>query len=184
MMRHQGLGGAFPAHNGAAADTARRALELGKESVRDAFLPWHGVEHRLESVAEKDGVTYVNDSLATNVNAAWMALETMHTPVVWLAGGHAIPGYSGAGMEQLCDLVQQKVKAIYYLDKAVPAWFRSLFLPVPVLPTRNMREAVVSAQVMAEPGDTVLLSPASASFNWYGNLVERGRSFKKEVGRL
>lgn len=167
-----------------AAGIPDRALELGKDPVREAFLPWHGVEHRLETVVEKDGVTWVNDSRATNANAAWMALETVRTHMVWLAGGQALHCATGADMQDLRALVTQKVKAIYYLDAQVPDWFRSLFQPMVVLATRNMREAVVSAQVMAEPGDTVLLSPAAASFNWYANLEERGRSFKMEVGRL
>lgn len=155
-------------------------LEVTDATMRSRFAPVVG-EHRLEFVAEKDGVRYVNDSKATNVNGTWYALEHTTGKVLWIAGGVD----KGNDYSTLRAVVREKVDAIFSLGTDNSKIAKAFAGLVPfIINASSMREVVVAAHVYAEPGHTVLLSPACASFDLYENYEERGWAFKKEVGRL
>ena len=152
--------------------------DLSSADHRAAFAPWHGVEHRLEHVATKDGVRYVNDSKATNVNCAYIALDTEDAPIIWIMGGTD----KGNDYTPLFSLVEAKVRVVVDLSrnsKLVPPTFHHDGRPV--LQVSSMPEAVATARANAEPGDTVLLSPACASFDRFANYAERGHLFRAAV---
>lgn len=155
-------------------------LDIRKDFVRESMMPLHH-EHKMEMVAKKNGVMYINDSRSTNVNQAWYALSILSAPILWIAGG----GDEGDDYTLLHELVRQKVTALYILGTD-PSKLRTAMLGVlpVVLHCTTMHEAVVSARVYADAGDTVLLSPASASFDLYENYEARGRAFKHEVNLL
>lgn len=158
----------------------QQVLDIRKAEVRESMVPLVH-EHRLEPVGMKEGVVYVNDSKATNVNATWYALECMDRPVIWIAGGAG----SNEAPIPLRDVARAKVRMLLVVgewDSALLAYFRDL-LPV-ALACQSMMEAVTSARVYAEPGDVVLLSPACATCDRYPNYEERGREFKRWVARL
>lgn len=169
-------------HLGLAAWLADNTNELGDPVMRECFRSQEGVEHRLEHVADREGVAYINDSKATNVNATWYALECMTRPVVWIMGGTD----KGNNYSDLYAVVRKKVRSIHTLSvEGVPAIRRHFHCGHhPVMPAGSMHEAVVAASIIAEPGDTVLLSPACASFDRYADYEHRGRVFKEEVDRL
>lgn len=170
-------------HAGMAERMAHLAHRLERPALQDAFTPWDAREHRLELVAEKDGVRYVNDSFATNVNATYMALEFTPGPIVWIMGGTD----KGNDYADLVPLVRAKVEAQYILAAPENRWKpMATFRPLGhvVLPADSMAEAVVAASILAEPGTTVLLSPACASFDLFADFEDRGWAFKGEVGRL
>ena len=159
------------------------ALSAGIEP--DAILPtlrsFEGVEHRLEPCGEIDGVEYVNDSKATNVDSVWYALESMTRPVVWIAGGTD----KGNDYSRLYDLAGAKVKALVCMGVDNAKLIRDFTGIVPVIyDTHSLDEAMRVCTEAAEPGDTVLLSPACASFDLFRNYEERGRLFKAAVERL
>ncbi|WP_372474363.1 UDP-N-acetylmuramoyl-L-alanine--D-glutamate ligase [Capnocytophaga sp. ARDL2] len=151
---------------------------IRKQTIKDSLCRFEGVEHRLEKVAKIEKVQYINDSKATNVNAAYFALESVKTPIVWIVGGVD----KGNDYDELMNFVKQKVKAIVCLgtdNKKIKNAFQSV---VPVLvETNNMKDAVVKSRQLATEGDTVLLSPACASFDLFENYEDRGRQFKEEV---
>jgi UDP-N-acetylmuramoylalanine--D-glutamate ligase len=136
------------------------------------------VEHRLESVAEINGVLYINDSKATNIDSTWFALESMERSVVWIAGGTD----KGNDYSALEELVVQKVKKLICLgqDNTKLISFFGGKLPA-VSEARSMHQAVRMAMDAARRGDVVLLSPACASFDLFDNYVHRGKLFKEEV---
>jgi UDP-N-acetylmuramoylalanine--D-glutamate ligase len=139
------------------------------------------VEHRLEPVLKVRDVLYINDSKATNVNAAWYALESMKTKVVWIAGGTD----KGNDYTDLYELVKQKVKAIICLGVDNDKLHRHFKDKTPAMQdARSMNAAVKAAYELAEPGDTVLLSPACASFDLFKNYEDRGKQFKEAVRNL
>lgn len=147
--------------------------------MRSRFSPIAG-EHRLEEVAVKGGVRYVNDSKATNTNSTWFALEQTRGPIAWIAGGVE----TGNSYTSLVGVVREKVEALYILG-GTSFNFRKAFSFLPLVTVcESMHEAVVSATVLAEPGWTVLLSPACASFDLFESYQERGWAFKREVARL
>ena len=144
-------------------------------------MDFQGVEHRLEHVVKVHGMIFINDSKATNVNSAWYALESLHTQVVWIAGGTD----KGNDYESLVPLVKEKVKALICLGKdnrKLHAAFDGV-IPV-IIETSNMRDAVKKAYQEGINGDTVLLSPACASFDLFENYEDRGRQFKEAVRDL
>ena len=167
-------------YNAMAASLVGKAMGISTASLRATLRNFKGVEHRLEFVREVGGVTYVNDSKATNVDSVWYALQSFQQPIVLFLGGRD----KGNDYAQLVDLVRQHVKAIVALgesaDKVVAA-FASL---VPVKKATRMDEAVQIASSLAAPGDVVLLSPACASFDWFENYEHRGRVFKELVSAL
>jgi UDP-N-acetylmuramoylalanine--D-glutamate ligase len=142
---------------------------------------FQGVEHRLEKVLKIENVQYINDSKATNVNATFFALDSMETPTVWIVGGVD----KGNDYSDLIALVNEKVKAIICLgvdNKKIIDSFNNI---VDVMvETTSMEQAVIIAQKIAERGDTVLLSPACASYDLFENYEERGNKFKSAVKGL
>jgi len=175
------LKGRHNAYNSMAAGIAARVLEIRKETVRESLSDFQNVEHRLEHVSNVDGVDFVNDSKATNVNSTWYALETMDKPVVWVVGGVD----KGNDYSTLVELVKQKVKAIVCLGSD-NAKLRKAFahLVKDMVETQSAEHAVQAAYALSEPGDVVLLSPACASFDLFENYEERGRRFKAAVRSL
>ena len=167
--------------NTMAAATVAKLIGIRKETIRDSIANFQGVEHRLEKVLKIHHVQYINDSKATNVNATYYALESMTTPVVWIAGGID----KGNDYRELMPLVREKVKAIICLgldnSKIKDAFGNVVDLMVE---TFAMSEAVKVAYKIAERGDTVLLSPACASFDLFKNYEDRGNQFKEGIKNL
>lgn len=175
------LKGKHNIYNSMAAGVAGHVLNIRKEVIRESLSDFQGVEHRLEQVLTIRGVCYVNDSKATNVNSTWYALESMDTPVVWIVGGID----KGNDYSELMDLVKTKVKAIICLG-VDNAKLHNVFgdLIVPMVDAHSADEAVQQAYKLASSGDTVLLSPACASFDLFENYEDRGRKFKAAVREL
>ena len=154
---------------------------LRKDSLREKFSDFENVEHRLEFVANVHGIEYINDSKATNVNSTWYALERMKRETIWIVGGvDKTIDYSS-----LQALSKQKVRAIVYIGTNKSKIFENFLDNVDmIVDASSMEEAVQMAYYIADKGETVLLSPASASFNMFENLEERGNSFKQAVRSL
>lgn len=167
--------------NAMAATSVAQLMRIRKQTIRESLSNFQGVEHRLEKVLKIQNVQYINDSKATNVNATYFALESMTTPTVWIVGGVD----KGNDYTELMALVNEKVKAIICLGvdnkKIIDAFGNIVDMMVEV---DNMRDAVNTAKHIAEKGDTVLLSPACASFDLFENYEDRGRQFKDAVRNL
>ena len=167
--------------NAMAATMAAQLLKVRKESIKESLENFEGVEHRLEQVAKIRGVEYINDSKATNVNAAFYALECMDKNTVWILGGVD----KGNDYSDLLPLVREKVKAIICLgienDKIKQTFGNVVEM---IVETAGAEEAVKVAQKLAESGEAVLLSPACASFDLFDNYEDRGRQFKQAVKNL
>ncbi|WP_298135835.1 UDP-N-acetylmuramoyl-L-alanine--D-glutamate ligase [Flavobacterium sp.] len=167
--------------NAMAATSVANILRIRKQTIRESLSNFQGVEHRLEKVLKIHNVQYINDSKATNVNATFFALDSMTTPTVWIVGGVD----KGNDYAELMPLVHEKVKAIICLGvdnkKIIDAFGNVVDMMVEV---DNMRDAVNTAKHIAEKGDTVLLSPACASFDLFQNYEDRGNQFKREVRNL
>ncbi|HEY4785839.1 MAG TPA: UDP-N-acetylmuramoyl-L-alanine--D-glutamate ligase [Bacteroidales bacterium] len=175
------LRGKHNIYNSMAAGIAGRVLEIRKDVIRQSLSDFQGVEHRLEHVLKIHGVDYINDSKATNVNSVWYALESMTTPTVWIVGGQD----KGNDYAELFDLVKQKVKAVVCLGKDNSKILKAFEGMVPAMvETHSMQEAVQACYQLAKNGDTVLLSPACASFDLFENYEDRGRQFKNCVRDL
>jgi len=175
------LQGGHNVYNSMAAGIAGQVLNIRKELIRESLSDFKGVEHRLESVLKVHGIQFINDSKATNVNSVWYALESMNTKVVWIAGGID----KGNDYSMLTGLVQEKVKALICLGKDNEKLVRAFRDVVPtIVETQSMEEAVRNAYFLAADGDTVLLSPACASFDLFDNYEDRGRQFKRAVRNL
>jgi UDP-N-acetylmuramoylalanine--D-glutamate ligase len=140
-------------------------------------------EHRMEHVALVGGVRWINDSKATNINSSWYALEATPGPIIWLAGGMSYPRtqYALEPYQSLLPLVRGKVKALYAFGEAAHIMVSAFSGVTIALPCADLRDAVISAHILAEEGDTVLLSPATASFDQYANMEQRGQHFKELV---
>ncbi len=167
--------------NSMAAGIVGRVEDLRKDVIRESLSDFKNVEHRLEFVAKIHDVIYVNDSKATNVNSTWFALESTHTPIIWIVGG--VDKGNDYGM--LLDLVKDKVKLIICLgkdNKKIHAAFNSMNKEM--IDVKSAEEAVAMAYHKAEKGDTVLLSPACASFDLFENYEDRGHKFKQAVKSL
>lgn len=168
-------------YNTMAAGISGQIAGIRKEKLRASFSTFEGLDHRLERVASVRGVQFVNDSKATNVNSVWFALESMKTPTVLILGGQD----KGNDYSELSELVREKVKAIVCLgvnNEAIHAAFSS---DVKIIKdVLSAEEAVHIAFKLSEPGDTVLLSPACASFDLFKNYEDRGDQFKAAVKAL
>ena len=167
--------------NSMAAGVTGRILELRNEGIRESLTHFEGIEHRLEFVAEINEIKFINDSKATNVNSVWYALECMETPVIWVAGGVD----KGNDYRDLIPLVDKKVKHLICLgkdNKKLIETFSNLVESIHVVETAT--EAVQIAYDLGNPNDTVLLSPACASFDIFGSYEERGFKFKQAVKGL
>lgn len=168
-------------YNSLAAALAAKIMGVRKELIRESFLDFSGVEHRMEYVATVRGMDFINDSKATNVNSAFYALESMTKPVIWIAGGRD----KGNDYTELKPVVQQKVKAIVVLGEGYSKICQAFGDLVPVIvAATGMEEAVKTAYRLGTKGDVVLLSPASASFDLFKNYEDRGRQFKLFVREL
>lgn len=175
------LKGKHNAQNSLASGIASRILEIRKETVRESLADFVNVEHRLEFVAKVHGIEFINDSKATNVNSTWFALESMDKPCVWIVGGVD----KGNDYTELASLVTDKVKAIICLgknnQKIIEAFEGSVET---IVETTSALEAVAYGYRLAKKDETVLLSPACASFDLFENYEERGNAFKKAVRSL
>jgi UDP-N-acetylmuramoylalanine--D-glutamate ligase len=167
--------------NTMAAATVAKLIGIRKEVIRDSIENFQGAPHRLEKTLKIHHVQYINDSKATNVNATYYALDSLSTPVVWIVGGVD----KGNDYKVLMPLVREKVKAIICLgldnSKIIDAFGNAVDL---LVETYAMSEAVKVAYKIAERGDTVLLSPACASFDLFENYEDRGNQFKEAIKSL
>jgi len=167
--------------NAMAAATIANILRVRKETIRESMMNFHGVEHRMEKVLKIKNVQYINDSKATNVNSVFYALESIKTPIVWIAGGQD----KGNDYSDLLPLVYHKVKAIICLGVNNQKLFDAFGQLIEIMiETQDIDEAVQIAERIAEPGETVLLSPACASFDLFENYQERGNKFKQAIRKL
>jgi len=175
------LQGKHNVYNTMAASIATNLIGIRKESIRQSMSAFENVPHRLEFVARIHGIDFINDSKATNVNSTWYALETVESPVIWIAGGID----KGNDYSKLEELVAQKVKAIICLgidNKKIIELFGSKVEAI--YETLSAEQAVNTAYTIGKKGDTVLLSPACASFDLFENYEERGDKFKQAVRDL
>jgi len=175
------LQGKHNTKNVMAASMAARLLKVRKETIAESLSDFEGVEHRLEKVQKVNGIEFVNDSKATNVNAAYYALECMDNPTVWIVGGVD----KGNDYSDLLPLVREKVKAIVCLGLDNQKIIDTFASVVDILvETAGAEEAVKVAYKIAQKGDTVLLSPACASFDLFESYEDRGSKFKEAVRNL
>jgi UDP-N-acetylmuramoylalanine--D-glutamate ligase len=175
------LRGRHNLYNSLAAAIAARAMEIRSDVVRQSLTSFEGVPHRLEKVRVVHDVTFVNDSKATNVNAVWYALESFPGNVILIAGGRD----KGNDYGPLKRLVEEKVKGLVGLGESGDKVLAELGeYAGPTARAHTMEEAIQFARLMAEPGDTVLLSPACASFDMFENYEDRGDTFKRLVQSL
>ncbi|HTO94952.1 MAG TPA: cyanophycin synthetase, partial [Bacteroidota bacterium] len=166
--------------NAMAATLAAAVTGVPAASIRATLRNFRGVEHRLEFVRELDGIAYVNDSKATNVDAVWYAIRSFDRPLVVLIGGRD----KGNDYARLVGPVREHVKAIVAIGESSGTVRRAFAGVVPVKEAPSMDAAVRAARALAQQGDTVLLSPACASFDWFDNYEHRGRVFKEIVMAL
>ena len=178
---HLALEGKHNTKNAMAAASVAQLMKIRKQTIRESLANFQGVEHRLEKVLKIQNVQYINDSKATNVNATFFALDSVTSPTVWIVGGVD----KGNDYHELMELVNEKVKAIICLGidnkKIIDAFGSIVDMMVEV---SSMTDAVRTAQHIAEKGDTVLLSPACASFDLFDNYEDRGKQFKQAVQNL
>lgn len=180
-MQNAALEGKHNLKNTMAAAMVANLVGIRKESIRNSIQNFQGAPHRLEKVLKIQHVQYINDSKATNVNATFYALDSMATPVVWIVGGVD----KGNDYRELMPLVREKVKAIICLgldNTPVKEAFGNVVDLM--VETFAMSEAVKVAYKIAERGDTVLLSPACASFDLFDNYEDRGDQFKEAIKNL
>lgn len=167
--------------NAMAATAVAQLLKIRKETIRESLTNFQGAEHRLEKVLKIQGVQYINDSKATNVNSVFYALDSMTTPTVWIVGGVD----KGNDYDELMPLVREKVKAIVCLGVDNTKISNAFNNVVDIMvETSSMKEAVQIAKRLAEKGDSVLLSPACASFDLFENYEDRGNQFKQAIYNL
>jgi len=167
--------------NAMAAIMAAKLLKIRKQTIKESLENFEGAEHRLENVAKIKGVTYINDSKATNVNATFYALECMDASAIWIVGGVD----KGNDYSDLLPLVREKVKAIVCLgidNEKIKNMFGNVVDII--VETAGAEEAVKVADKLAERGEVVLLSPACASFDLFESYEDRGRQFKTAVRNL
>ena len=182
-LKELALGGKHNIYNSMAAALAAKASGIDNKTIRECLATFKPIENRLEPVLSVKDVLYINDSKATNVDAAWYALECQKRPVVWIAGGKD----KGNDYEVLKDLVRRKVKAIVCLgvDNTKPREaFEGMGGKDNMVETRSAEDAVAQASRFATAGDVVLLSPCCASFDLFRNMEERGEKFKEAVRNL
>ena len=175
------LKGKHNTQNSLAAGITSKILEIRKETIRESLSDFKNVEHRLEFVAKVNGIEFINDSKATNVNSTWYALESMDKPTVWVVGGVD----KGNDYDSLIPLVKEKVKAIVCLGKDNKKIIESFSGHVDVIAeSQSALEAVALSYRLAKKEHTVLLSPACASFDLFESYEDRGTQFKAAVRAL
>jgi len=175
------LFGTHNVYNSMAAAIAARVVDIHKETIRESLADFQNIEHRLEHVATIHGVEFINDSKATNINSTWYALESVNTEIVWIVGGID----KGNDYTILNEMVKQKVRAIVCLGKDNRKILSAFSVLVPtIVEASSAAEAVSKAAKLSKVGDTVLLSPACASFDLFQNYEDRGNQFKDAVRAL
>ncbi len=175
------LNGLHNLYNSMAAALSACILEINKDAIRKALSDFEGVEHRLEPCGTVDGVRYINDSKATNVNSTWYALESMPKNTILILGGKD----KGNDYSEILPLVKEKVKAIVCMGKDNQKLLDFFTGQVDeIADTHSLKEAVDTCHRLAKPGDTVLLSPCCASFDLFKSYEDRGRQFKAAVAAL
>ena len=175
------LKGKHNQYNSMAAGITGSVLKIKKDVIRESLMDFQGVEHRLESALRIHGIHFINDSKATNVNSTWYALESIQSKIVWIAGGVD----KGNDYSELMDLVKEKVKALVCLGKDNSKLHKAFDGVIEtIVDTDNMPEAVRTAYYLAVNSDTILLSPACASFDLFENYEDRGWQFKKAAANL
>ncbi len=175
------LTGRHNIYNSLAAGIAGNIAGIKKDVIRQSLSDFPGVEHRLERVATVRGVQYVNDSKATNVDACWYALDSMKTRVVLIVGGKD----KGNDYSPIKPLIREKCSALVYLGADNQKLHDNFDqLGIPVRDTHSMRDCVSACYELAQPGETVLLSPCCASFDLFKNMEDRGEQFKELVRNL
>jgi len=180
-LQELALGGKHNIYNSMAAALAAKAMEIDNEAIREGLATFQAVEHRLEKVLSIKDVLYINDSKATNVDAAWYALECQSRPVVWIVGGKD----KGNNYSSLIPLVKEKVKAIICMgvdNTKIHAAFGDIVTDM--YDVTSAQDAVNTAHKISSAGDVVLLSPCCASFDLFANYEDRGRQFKDAVRNL
>lgn len=175
------LQGKHNSYNSLASGLAAKLLQIRKDTIQQGLSDFQNIAHRLEYVANVHGVSYINDSKATNINATWYALESMDRPVIWIAGGVD----KGNDYQTLTPLIQKKVKALICLGvdnhKIMEAFQNEIDI---ITEANSADEAVFQASNIASKNDVVLLSPACASFDLFDNYEDRGNKFKDAVKKL
>ena len=172
------LRGRHNLYNSLAAAVAARVMEVRSDVVRESLASFEGVPHRLETVGTIDGVRYVNDSKATNVNSVWYALESFNSPIILIAGGRD----KGNDYSALKPLVREKVRAVIALGESADKVLREIGTLAPDQKlVVSMEDAIREAQKLAKRGDVVLLSPACSSFDMFENYEDRGDTFRRLV---
>lgn len=167
--------------NSLAAALAGRVNEISKEAIRESLMTFEGVEHRLEQVRVLNGVRYINDSKATNINAVWYALQSIKTPVVLIIGGQD----KGNDYRELSDQIKKKVHTVIAIGQAKDAIRAQISRDALYYEETDSLEAAVKLSFKkAKKGETVLLSPACASFDMFENYEHRGKVFKQAVNAL
>jgi UDP-N-acetylmuramoylalanine--D-glutamate ligase len=175
------LQGSHNTYNSMAAGISGMVVNIRNEKIRESMADFKGMEHRLERFLKVHGIEFINDSKATNINSTWYALESMTQKTVWIVGGID----KGNDYSELYELVKSKVKAIVCLgldNSKILEAFRNL--GIDMVETQSMDDAVRSAYYLARNGETVLLSPACASFDLFENYEDRGHQFKHAVRAL
>lgn len=180
-LQELALGGKHNIYNSMAAAIAGKVMDIDNEVIRKSLSSFQAVEHRLEKVLSIKDVLYINDSKATNVDAAWYALECQTRPVVWIVGGTD----KGNDYAPLIPLAKEKVKAMICMGLDNKKFHESFKGIVPQIhDVTSAKDAVQLASRLASPGDVVLLSPCCASFDLFRNYEDRGRQFKEAVRNL
>lgn len=177
------LHGLHNVYNSMAAGLSACLLDIRRDDIRAALSDFAGVEHRLEPVRTLDGVNWINDSKATNVNSTFYALQSMTRPTVLILGGKD----KGNDYSEILSLVRERVKAIVAMglhNEKIVDYFTSNCPGLPVCDTDNLADAVAACRRIATDGDTVLLSPCCASFDLFKSYEDRGRRFKDAVNAL
>ncbi len=175
------LQGRHNVYNSMAAGVAAKLLDIRNETIKQSLSDFQNVSHRLEYVSSVHGITFINDSKATNVNSTWYALEHYQKPIVWIAGGVD----KGNDYESLKSLVKENVKAIVCLgldNSKIHEEFAD-YVDI-IVDTDSVQDAVDYAYNLAKKGEIVLLSPACASFDLFENFEDRGDQFKEAVSAL
>ena len=182
-LKELALGGRHNIYNSMAAALAAKATGIDNAVIRNSLKSFQPIEHRLEPVLSLKDVLYVNDSKATNIDAAWYALECQSRPVVWIVGGKD----KGNDYSVLKKLVKDKVRAIVCLgvdNTKIHAAFEGIVGADKMVDTLSAEDAVKAASKFAEAGDVVLLSPCCASFDLFKSYEDRGDQFKEAVRNL
>ena len=180
-LKELALQGKHNVYNSMAAAIAAKAIKIDEKVIRESLMTFTGVEHRMEKVLKIRDVMYINDSKATNVDSAWYALDSMTTPVVWIAGGKD----KGNDYSPLYDLVKDKVRVLICMGLHNEKLHENFADKVDViLDVQSAQDAVAKAYELALPGETVLLSPCCASFDLFKSYEDRGRQFKEAVRNL